>query len=149
MVAAKGLAVATFREARVRSTSAIAALLLAGIAAPTAYAAQPYLTTGQWTIVEMGGKRARTPATINFTRVRWLGLETSCGPLWGWYRWSGTSLRIHISGRGRLDVSSGSPCQGIDYRLLLGRVRSFSHETDQLVFLSQDGKPVARLVQKK
>lgn len=131
-----------------RFTSAIALFLVAAMAAPAAYAAQPDLTTGQWSIVEMGGRRLRTPATINFTRVRWLGLNTSCGPLWGWYRSSGTSLRIHISGRARSEVSSGSPCQGIDYRLLLGRVRSFSQESDRLVFLGEDGKPVARLVQK-
>jgi hypothetical protein len=117
--------------------------------ATVASAAEPSLTTGQWSIVEMGGKRLRTPATINFTRVRSLGLNTSCGPMWGWYRWSGSTLRIHIPGKGRYEAGSGSPCQGIDYRVLLGRVRSFNLDGDRLTFLSDDGKPVARLMQKK
>jgi hypothetical protein len=132
----------------VRLTLGIA--LLAGvIVAPAAAAAQSDLTTGHWSIVEMDGKRLRSPATINFTRVRWLSLNTSCGALWGWYRQSGTSLRIHIAGAGRYATSSGSPCQGIDYRLLLGRVRSFGQESDKLTLLSKDGRPIARLIPKK
>lgn len=93
----------------------------------------------------MGGKRVRAPATINFTRIRWLGLNTACGPLWGWYRRSGTMLRIHITGSGRFQAGSGSPCNGVDYRIQLGRVRSYSAAPDSLLLLDQEGKAIARL----
>lgn len=128
---------------------ASAALLVLAATASDAQAAEPDLTAAQWSIAEIGGKRLRSPATINFTRVRWLGLNTSCGAVWGWYRRSGADLRIHITGQGRYQGLSASPCQGIDYRLLLGRVRSFSQESDKLTFLGTDGKPIARLVRKK
>jgi hypothetical protein len=118
------------------------------VASPEA-AAQPDLTTGHWSIVEIGGKRLRSLPTINFTRVRWLGLNTSCGPLWGWYRRWGANLRIHLPGGSRYQTGSGSPCQGIDFRLLLGRVRTFTQEGDKFTFLGADGKPIARLMAKK
>jgi hypothetical protein len=127
----------------------IAASLLAMVALAAAAAADPGLTTGEWTIVEMGGKRLRAPATINFTRVRWLGANTACGALWGWYRQSGASLKIHIPGRARYAAGSGSPCHGIDFQLLLGRVRSFKADGDGLVFLNGQEKTVARLTRKK
>lgn len=127
---------------------AAASMTLAASTAAT-IAAEPDLATGKWSIVEIGGKRLRIPATINFTRIRWLGLNTSCGPLWGWYRLSGATLRIHLPGEGRYQTRSGSPCQGVDYRVLLGRVRSFSLEGDRVTFLGSDGRPVARLVHKK
>lgn len=122
-----------------------AALLTTAMLAGTPLAAEPSLVAGQWSIVEMGGKRMRAPATINFTRVRWLGLNTPCGPLWGWYRRSDTTLRIHVTGTTRFQYSSGSPCHGIDYRVQLGRVRSYSVEADSLVLLNQEGKAIARL----
>ena len=96
-----------------------------------------------------GGQAPPAPATIDFTRVRWLGANTACGPLSGWYRHSGTSLRIHITGSGRFQATRGSPCQGIDYQLLLGRVRSYKADGDGLVFLGQDDKPIARLIKKQ
>jgi hypothetical protein len=123
------------------------AALLAVAAAPLA--AQPDLTTGEWNILEIGGKRPRSPATINFTRARWLGLNTNCGAAWGWYRRSGEDLRIHVTGRGRHQGPTASPCQGIDYRLLLGRVRTFGHQSDQLMLFGDGGAPVARLALKK
>jgi hypothetical protein len=126
--------------------AAFAALAVFNAAAS---AAEPDLATGKWRMVEIGGQHPRAPATVNFTRVRWLGINTSCGPLWGWYRRSGTTLRIHIPGKGRHEGSSGSPCQGVDYRLLLGRVRSFRQETDGFALLGQDGMPIARLVPKQ
>ena len=112
------------REVCVKAVLRLAAVWLVAGTALSAHAAEPNLTTGQWSIVEMGGKPLRTPATINFTRARWLGLNTSCGPLWGWYTRSGAALRIHIAGRGRFQAQSGSPCQGVDYHLLLGRIQS-------------------------
>jgi hypothetical protein len=143
------LALSLAREVGVKAILRLAAVWLVAGTALSAHAAEPNLTTGQWSIVEMGGKPLRPPATINFTRARWLGLNTSCGPLWGWYRRSGTALRIHIAGRGRFQAQSGSPCRGIDYHLLLERVRSFSQESDALALLSSDGRPIARLVPKK
>jgi hypothetical protein len=123
--------------------------MASAVLTPTALATDPSLTTGQWSIVEMEGKRLRAPATISFTRVRWLGANTACGALSGWYRHSGTSLRIHITGSGRFQATHGSPCQGIDYQLLLGRVRSYKADGDGLVFLGQDDKPIARLIKKQ
>jgi hypothetical protein len=128
----------------------IAAALLAAVAATsTAFAAEPNLTANLWSIVEMEGKRVPAPATINFTRVRWLGVQTPCGALSGWYRRSGTTLSIHIAGRARHEIGYRSSCQGIDYQLLLGRVRSYKTDGDSLVFLGQDDKPIARLSKKK
>jgi hypothetical protein len=67
------------------STMRLAAALLATLAwSAAAEAADPGLSTGQWSIVEMAGKRVRPPATRNCTRVRWLGLKTAGGPSWGW-----------------------------------------------------------------
>ena len=107
------------------------------------------LTAGRWDIVEMSGKRVQPPATLNFTRVRWLGLNTACGPSWGWYRLSGATLRIHITGNGRFQAGSAPQCRGVDYQLLLGRVRSFDRDGDRLTFLNSDGKAIARLMQTK
>ena len=128
----------------------LAAALLAAVAmTPAALAADPSLTAGEWSIIEMEGKPVPTPATINFTRVRWLGVQTSCGPLSGWYRRSGGTLSIHIAGRARHEIGYRSSCQGIDYQLLLGRVRTYKADGDSLVFLGQDDKPIARLSKKK
>jgi hypothetical protein len=126
-----------------------AALLATAALTPAALAADPSLTAGEWSIVEMDGKRVPTPATMNFTRVRWLGLQTPCGPLSGWYRHSGTTLNIHIAGRARHEIGYRSSCQGIDYQLLLGRVRTYKADGDSLVLLGQGDKPVARLIKKK
>ena len=128
---------------------ATAALMAAIAVASTAFAAEPSLTASHWSIVEMDGKRVRTPATINFTRIRWLGMNTVCGPLSGWYRQSGVKLRIHIIGDTLYSASYGSPCQGIDDQLPLGRVRTYQTDGDSLVFLGQDDKPIARLIKKK
>ena len=87
-------------------------------------------------------------ATTNFTRLRWLGVQTPCGPLSGWYRHSGVSLRIHIIGRARYGIAHGSPCRGIDYQVLLGRVRSYKVEGDGVVLLNARGRAVARLAKK-
>ena len=51
-----------------------------------AHAAEPSLTAGQWSIVEMDGKPIQGPATMDFTRLRWLSVQTPCGPVSGWYR---------------------------------------------------------------
>ena len=128
---------------------AVVTLLATIAASAVAHAAEPSLTAGGWSVVEMAGKRLRTPATIDFTRVRWLDIKTACGPLWGWYRQSGASLKIHIPGQTRYVVGSGSPCRGIDFRLLLGRVRSYEAEADSLVLLNDAGKAVARLARRK
>jgi hypothetical protein len=62
---------------------------------------------------------------------------------------SGAVLPIHIAGRARHRLGYGSPCHGIDYQLLLGRVRSYKVEGDDLVFLNDPEKPVARLTRSK
>jgi hypothetical protein len=134
---------------RLVHTLTVPALLLAAALSPAASAAEPDLTTGQWSIVEMDGKRIQGPATMNLTRLRWLGVQTPCGPVSGWYRHSGAALTIHIIGRARLQIGHGSPCRGIDYQLLLGRVRGYKAEGDNLVFLNAQGKSVARLTRKK
>lgn len=121
------------------------ALVAAAAFVAAAHAAEPSLTAHQWSILEMDGKRVRAPATVSFTRVRWLGVGTPCGSLWGWYRQSGTALKMHIAGRTRYQLGYGSPCRGIDYQLLLGRVRSFTLEGDRLVLWGDGGKAVARL----
>jgi hypothetical protein len=63
----------------------VAQLALAALA-PAAHAAEPSLTSGQWSIVEMDGKPIQGPATMDFTRLRWLSVQTPCGPVSGWYR---------------------------------------------------------------
>ena len=123
-------------------------LVLAG-AAPAASAAEPRLAAGQWNILELGGKRIRGTATMNFTRLRWLGIKTPCGPLWGWYSQSGPTLKIHIPGSTRYVVGDGSPCHGLDYRSLLGRVRSYQADGDGLTFANEEGKVIARLARAK
>jgi hypothetical protein len=97
----------------------------------------------------MDGKLVQGPVTMNFTRLRWLGVQTPCGPVSGWYRHAGAVLTIHIVGRARHEIGNGSPCRGIDYQLLLGRVRSYKAEGNGLVFLNAQGKSVARLTRKK
>jgi len=101
----------------------VAQLALAALA-PAAHSAEPSLTAGQWSIVEMDGKPIQGPATMDFTRLRWLSVQTPCGPVSGWYRHSGAVLTIHITGRARHELGYSSPCRGIDYQLLLGRARS-------------------------
>ena len=123
--------------------------LLALAVATAAVAAEPDLTANRWSIVEMDGKRVGKPATITFTRIRWLGMNTACGPLSGWYRRSGTTLRIHIIGDALYSGSYGSPCDGIDYQLLLGRVRTCQADGGGFILLGKDDKPIARLVEKK
>jgi len=120
-------------------------LAIAG-AAPAPSLAEPALSASQWSIVELGGKRVRGIATLNFTRLRWLGLETPCGAFWGWYRQSGPALKIHVT---RQRYAPGPLCQGIDYQLLLGRVRSYQAEGDGLVFANEQGKIIARLARTK
>ena len=127
---------------------AAVALVLAG-AAPAASAAEPGLAAGQWTILELGGKRIRGTATMNFTRLRWLGINTPCGSLWGWYRQSGSALSIHVAGDTRFTMDNGSPCHGLDYRSLLGRVRSYEADGDGLTFANEEGKVIARLARAK
>jgi len=97
----------------------------------------------------MEGKPIGSTATINFTRVRWLSAKTPCGALWGWYRQSGSALSIHIAGRGRWQTSYGSPCRGIDYQLLLGRVRSFTLEADRLLLRTGSGQAIAILMRQQ
>jgi hypothetical protein len=63
----------------------VAQLALAALA-PAASATEPNLTSGQWSIVEMDGKAIQGPATMDFTRLRWLSVQTPCGPVSGWYR---------------------------------------------------------------
>lgn len=126
-----------------------AALLMLAALTPAAHAAEPSLTSGQWTIVEMDGKPIQGPATMDFTRLRWLSVQTPCGPVSGWYRHSGTVLTIHITGRARHELGYGSPCHGIDYQLLLGRVRSYKVDADDLVFLNDQEKAVAKLTRSK
>jgi hypothetical protein len=116
---------------------------------PAVHAADPSLTSGQWTIVETDGKPIQGPATMDFTRLRWLSVQTPCGPVSGWYRHSGAVLTIHITGRARHELGYGSPCHGIDYQLLLGRVRSYKVEGDNLVFLNEQEKAVAKLTRSK
>ena len=128
---------------------ATAALLALVAATATAFAAEPSLTANLWSIVEMDGKRVGKPATIRFTRIRWLGMNTACGPLSGWYRRSGSTLRIHIIGDTLYSGSYGSPCQGIDYQLLLGRVRTYQADGGGFILLGTDDKPIARLIEKK
>ena len=132
-------------RAHAATIGAAAVVLVAMVLAAIAHAAEPNLTTGQWRIVEIGGKRVRVPSTMNFTRVGWLGVKTPCGPLWGWYRRSGTAIKIHIVGTGRREIAFGSPCQGTDYQLLLGRVRCFAVEDHRLVFRSDSGRALVRL----
>jgi hypothetical protein len=124
-------------------------LLALAVATAAAVAAEPSLIANPWSIVEMEGKRLRTPATITFTRIRWLGMNTACGPLSGWYRQSGAKLRIHIIGDTLYSASYGSPCHGIDYQLLLGRVRTTQADGGGLLLLGKDDKPIARLIEKK
>ena len=81
-----------------------------------AHAADPSLTSVQWTVVEMDGKPIQGAATMDFTRLRWLSVQTPCEPVSGWYRRSGTVLTIYITGRARHELGYGSPCHGIDYQ---------------------------------
>jgi hypothetical protein len=124
--------------------------LLAGVIVPAAaQAPERGLTRGSWSMVEIGGKPVRPPATAGFTRVGWLSVRTPCGPLWGWYRQSDSALNIRIAGRGRWQAGSGSPCRGIDYQLQLGRVRSFTLAADRLVLTGGDGGAIAILVRQR
>jgi heat shock protein HslJ len=125
------------------------ALLVSVVLTPAALAAEPSLTSGQWTIVEMDGKPIQGTATMDFTRLRWLSVQTPCGPVSGWYRHSGAVLTIHITGKARHELGYGSPCHGIDYQLLLGRVRSYKVEGDDLVLLNEQEKAVAKLTRGK
>ena len=61
-------------------------LLMCVVVAQLAQAAEPSLTSGQWSIVEMDGKPIQGAATMDFTRLRWLSVQTPCGPVSGWYR---------------------------------------------------------------
>jgi hypothetical protein len=130
-----------------RSGLAVVALGAAGIVA--VHAAEPGLTTSYWSLVELNGRPIRGEAIVNFTRVGWMGVNTPCGPLWGWYRQSGMDLSIQIAGGGRWQMDPGSPCHGVDYRLLLARVRSFTLESDRLVLRTATGGAIARLVRKR
>ena len=114
-----------------------------------AHAADPSLTSVQWTVVEMDGKPIQGAATMDFTRLRWLSVQTPCGPVSGWYRRSGTVLTIYITGRARHELGYGSPCHGIDYQLLLGRVRSYKAEGDNLVLLNEQEKPISQADEKQ
>jgi hypothetical protein len=122
--------------------------LLAAAGTGAVHASEPNLTTGSWSLVELNGRPIRGEATVNFTRIGWIGVKTPCGPLWGWYRQSTAALSIQIAGGGRWQ-GTGSPCHGLDYRLLLGRVRSFTLEGDRLLFRNAAGGALARLVRKQ
>jgi hypothetical protein len=138
----------TFRG-RAAAMCMATSLFTAVIFSTTVQAAEPGLTTGPWSIVEMGGKPIRPAATINFRRIRWLGVKTPCGTLWGWYRQSASALNIHIAGRGRWGIDYGSPCRGIDYQLLLGRVRSFTLDADRLLLRTGSGQTIAILMRQQ
>lgn len=126
------------------SAGCIALFML--IAATLPATGQTRLSANYWRIVELNGTPVRGEATMSFTRIGWLGVTTPCGPLWGWYWQSDRTLSIHIAGRGRYEMRSGSPCQRLDYRRLLGRVSSFTMEGDRLIFRSAEGAVVARLL---
>jgi heat shock protein HslJ len=124
---------------------AVAVLLATSTMTPAALAAEPSLTSSQWSIVQMDGKPIQGTATMDFTRLRWLSVQTPCGPVSGCYRHSGAVLTIHITGRARHELGYGSPCRGIDYQLLLGRVRTYKVEGNNLLFSNEQEKAVAKL----
>jgi hypothetical protein len=124
-------------------------LLAAAVLPAAAQAPERGLTWGSWSMVEIQAKPVRPPATVGFTWVRWLSVKTPCGPLWGWYRQSGSALAIRIAGRGRWQAGFGSPCRGVDYQLQLSRVRSFTLTHDRLELRSGDGGTIAVLVRKR
>jgi hypothetical protein len=57
------------------------ALLAAVVLRPATAIAQPGSATGQWSIVEIAGKRVSNTATINFARFRWLSVNNACHAL--------------------------------------------------------------------
>lgn len=58
-------------------------------------------------------------------------------------------LSIHIAGKARRDIGSGPLCRGLDYQLLLGRVRSFTLEDDRLLLRNAAGMTIARLMRNR